>query len=99
MFKDIERIFEKSIGNRSNHFVYDYDDDKWIFESPFELFATALENEGYTLDEYHEDSDEVSYRINGFDFTSDRQVVDVFDLDDNSFHGGWRYEFTTIIEG
>lgn len=95
---EIELIFLKSIGDKSNSYVYDYDKDEWFGGDPFRLFANALEQKGYTLDSFIEESDNVYYTINGVKFVSSREVINVFELDENGHHGGWEYVYRAFEE-
>ena len=98
MNKEIETIFNNTIGNKNNSFVYNYDKDCWYKGDPFKLFAKALKKNKYNLEEAKEELYNVYYIINGETYTSTRQVINVFEIDKNGYHGAWEYIYRNIEE-
>jgi hypothetical protein len=98
MNKEVETIFYNTIGENSNSFVYDYDKDEWFGGDPFQLFYNALEKAGFNLEQSIEEFDSVYYTINGVSYVSSREVINVFEIDENSYHGGWEYVYRSFEE-
>ena len=106
--KDIETIFNDTMGSKNYYFAYDYDCDDWVTENPIDLFENELLANGYTF----EVIDENYFEINGKVYSCSSQVVAVHesdtakafaefeDEDGNApeWHGEWEYEYYNFEE-